>query len=316
MHFLCATSLPPLVIARPVVLLDYAWQTRKHVVPALGHIKLKDLTAEHLDRLYVEKSNPGLGPRAVGYVHSTIRVALQRAVKKRLILYNVARDAEPPKQTRREYTTLSQDHLTSFFRAAAEAGDRFEAFFIVAVLTGLRPGELLALKWADLRLPEEPNVPGEARIRCSLSTTREGLVLRETTKTGKGRLVYLLPPVVSALRSHRKRQLEERMRLSGLWEDHDLVFPSRTGTPMSGNNLSRRHFKPLLAQAGLPNIRLYDLRHTFATLWLESGEHPKILQEILGHSRISVTLDIYSHVVPHMQKETMGRFGGRFAGSH
>jgi integrase len=84
---------------------------------------------------------------------------------------------------------------------------------------------------------------------------------------------------------------------------------------MSGNNLSRRHFKPLLERAGLPDIRLYDLRHTFATLWLESGEHPNILQEILGHSRISVTLDTYSHVVPHMQREAMGRFGGRFATS-
>jgi integrase len=85
---------------------------------------------------------------------------------------------------------------------------------------------------------------------------------------------------------------------------------------MSGNSLSRRHFKPLLARAGFPNIRLYDLRHTFATLWLESGEHLKILQEILGHSRISVTLNIYSHVVPHMQKEAMVRLGRRFAGSH
>jgi len=173
----------------------YAWQTRKHVVPGLDHIKLKELTAEHLDALYVQKSNSGLGPCAVGYIHSTIRVALQRAVKKRLIPYNVARDADPSKQTKREYTTLSQNQLTSFFRAAAEAKDCLEAFFIVAALAGPRPGELLALKWADLRLPEEPNAPGEARIRRSLSTTREGLVLRETTKTGKGRLVYLLPPV-------------------------------------------------------------------------------------------------------------------------
>ena len=102
------------------------------------------------------------------------------------------------------------------------------------------------------------------------------------------------------------------MRFAGVWEDHDLVFPSRTGTPMNGNNLSRRHFKPLLRRAGLLDIRLYDLRHTFATLWLESGEPPKILQEILGHSRNSVTLDTYSHVVPHMQREAMGRFGVRF----
>ena len=294
---------------------DYAWLTRKHITPALGHVKLKELTAEHLDELYTQKSNSGLGARTVNYIHSTIRVALQRAVKKRLIPYNVARDAEPPKQVQREYTTLSQEQLAAFFKAAAEVGDRFEAFFIMAALAGLRPGELLALKWQDLKLPEGPGEAGEAMIRRSLSTTHDGLIFRETTKTGKGRAVYLLPPVVQALRGHRKRQLEEQLRFDGLRENHGLVFPSKTGTPMSGNNLSRRHFKPLLKRAGLPDVRLYDLRHTFATLWLESGEHPKILQEILGHSRISVTLDTYSHVVPHMQREAMGRFGEKFSAS-
>jgi integrase len=152
-------------------------------------------------------------------------------------------------------------------------------------------------------------------VRRSLSSTHDGLVFRETTKTGKGRIVYLLPPVVQALRAHRKRQLEEQLKYNGQQENRGLVFPSKLGTPMSANNLSRRHFKPLLKLAGLPDVRLYDLRHTFATLWLDSGEHPKILQEILGHSRISVTLDTYSHVVPHMQREAMGRFGERFRAS-
>jgi integrase len=109
--------------------------------------------------------------------------------------------------------------------------------------------------------------------------------MRETTKTGKGHSVFLLPEVVAALRTHRKRQLEERMKYKGLWEDHNLAFPSSTGTSMSHNNLNRRHFKPLLKKANLPDIRPYDLRHTYATLWLESGEHPKIFKKswvILG----------------------------------
>ena len=214
---------------------------------------------------------------------------------------------------RREYATLSREQLGAFFRAAAEAEDRFEALFITGALAGPRPGELLGLKWNDLKLPEGGD--GEATIRRSLSATRKGPLMRETTKTGKGRAVFLLPEVVAALRTHCKRQLEERMKYKGLWEDHGLVFPSSTGTPMSHNNLNRRHFKPLLKKAGLPDIRPYDLRHTFATLWLESGEHPKILQEILGHSRIALTLDTYSHVAPHMQREAMRRFGARFSGS-
>src|SRR5215218_2604244 len=131
----------------------------------LGHVKLKDLTAEHLDELYTQKSNSGLGARTVNYIHSTIRVALQRAVKKRLIPYNVARDAEPPKQVQREYTTLSREQLAAFFKVAAETEDRFEAFFIMAALAGLRPGELLALAWQDLKLPEGPGEAGEAMVR-------------------------------------------------------------------------------------------------------------------------------------------------------
>jgi integrase len=138
-------------------------------------------------------------------------------------------------------------------------------------------------------------------------------LIRETTKTGRGRAVHLLPEVVAALKAHRKRQLEERMAKGALWDEQDLVFPNVRGKPTNRDNLSKRHFKPILKKAGLPlDLRLYTLRHTFATLWLESGEHPKILQEILGHSRIHTTLDVYSHALPHMQREAMDRFGERF----
>jgi integrase len=181
----------------------------------------------------------------------------------------------------------------------------------------LRPGELLGLKWGDLVLPDKPGTPGEARVRRAVSIVGGKTYLRDTTKTGKGRPVHLLPEAVQALRAHRVGYLEDRMLYAEVWNEtweaepryRDLVFPSLNGAPMNRNNLARRHFKPLLKHADLPDIRLYDLRHTFATLWLESGEHPKVLQEILGHSRISVTLDTYSHVVPHMQREAMGRFG-------
>lgn len=306
----------------PKTYADYCWICRKHLIPEIGRTKLAKLTAEDLERLYARKSAAGQGPRTVGYMHSTIRVALQRAVKKRLIPYNVARDAEPPSRgPKKEYPTLSIEQVARFFKAAAEAESRFEAFFIVAVLAGPRPGELLGLKWPDLVLPEQPDTPGEARIRRAVSLVGGKPYLRSTTKTGKGRPVHLLPEAVSALRAHRLRYLEERMRYAESWniawqvepEYKDFVFPSVGGGPMDRGNLGARYFKPLLKRADLPDIRLYDLRHTFATLWLESGEHPKILQEILGHSRISVTLDTYSHVIPHMQRDAMERFGKMFS---
>jgi integrase len=306
----------------PKTYADYAWICRKHLIPEIGCVRLSKLTAEDLDRLYARKTATGLSPRTVGYIHSTVRVALQRAVKKRLIPYNVARDAEPPPRgPKQERTTLSLEQVANFFKAAAQAESRFEALFIVAVLAGPRPGELLGLKWSDLVLPENTDIPGEARIRRAVSLVCGKPHLRDSTKTGKGRPVHLLPEVVAAMKAHRLRYLEERLRYAELWNaawqaeprHKDLVFPSLGGGPMDRDNLAARHFKPLLKRANLPDIRLYDLRHTFATLWLESGEHPKILQEILGHSRISVTLDTYSHVIPHMQRDAMGRFGKMFA---
>jgi integrase len=240
-------------------------------------------------------------------------------VKKRLIPYNPARDADLPRYStdEREYLTLALEDVAAFFDAAA--GDRFEALFVVAILSGPRPAEIRALKWADLILPELPGVSGEARIRRTVTELEgRGPVLRNTTKTGKPRPVHLFPEVVAALRAHRTRYLEERVMharaWAELWSEHpDLVFPSIAGGVMLRSNLSHRHFKPILKAAGLPaGVRLYDLRHTFATLWVESGEDLKVLQEILGHSRYETTANRYVHPSPRAQREAMARFGERF----
>ncbi len=303
---------------------DYSWIVRKYLVPALGKVKLKDLTAEHLDGLYARKVLDGLSPRTVGYIHSTIRVALQRAVKKRLVPYNVARDADPPSRARaqKERQTLSISQLRGFFQVCAAEKDRHEALFILEALTGMRPQEPLGLKWEDLVMPEDPERTGLARIRRRVSKSSAGLEILEGSKTGKMRDVELLPEVVAALKAHRKRYLEERLRYAEIWQSawkkepayEDLVFPSFVGTPTDRDNLLKRHFKPLARKASLPDgVTLYTLRHTFATLWLESDESPKVLQEILGHSRIETTLNVYTHVLPHIQTAAMGRFGRRFS---
>jgi integrase len=177
-------------------------------------------------------------------------------------------------------------------------------------------------------LPEAPGSPGEMQLLRRVSMSSEGLKIVEGLKGGRGkemkrRTVYLLPEAAAALKAHRRRYLEERVRRAERWEKtwqknpkaRDLVFPSRTGGPMNRDNLLKRHFKPLARMAKLPKeATLYTLRHTFATLWLESGENPKVLQEILGHSRIDVTLNVYSHVLPHIQRDAMERFGQRFFG--
>ena len=254
-----------------------------------------------------------MGPRAINHVHSTARVALQRAVKKRLIPYNPARDADPPRYStdEREYALLGMEDVYRFLEAAR--GDRYEALWVMSVLAGPRPAELRALKWEDLTLPAEPG-SGSAVVRRSVvELAGEPPKIRNATKTGKPRSVPLLPEVVVSLKVHRARQNEERLVLAGAWEDNGLVFPTTTGTIMRRSNLSRRHFKPILKEAGLDlEIRPYDLRHTFATLWMESGEDGKLLQRVLGHSRYETTANRYVHPSDRATGEAMSRFGARF----
>jgi integrase len=169
---------------------DYAWVCRKYLIPEIGRAKLKNLTVEHLDDLYARKVREGLSPRTVAYIHATIRVALQRAVKKRLIPFNVARDADPPSKSAAgedEKLTLSGRELAAFFKAAAEAEDRFEALFIIGALAGPRPQELLGLNRPDLTLPEAPGSPGEMQLLRRVSMSSEGLKIVEGLKGGRAR---------------------------------------------------------------------------------------------------------------------------------
>jgi integrase len=290
----------------------YEHRARTYLKPALGKVKLPELTAEHLDGLYRDlargKGTPSgraLAPSTVDQIHSTARVALGRAAKKRLIPHNVARDADAPKVEKKNRTTLDLDGLGCFFAAAA--GERLEGLWIVWCLTGLGPGEILGLKWADVRLPEDGS-DGELLIRPSWSATRTGAVMRETTKTGKGRPVSLLPEATAAMSAHRMRYLEELVRY------RDLVFPSRAGTPLDHGNVNRQQFKKLLKKAGLLPMRPYDIRHSFATLWIESGESVEVLQKVLGHSSIATTINTYSHLSPRYQRESFGRFGDVLGG--
>ena len=289
---------------------DYAGHVKNHIAPELGRLKLAKLTATHVQALYRKKLDSGLAPRTVQYIHATLHKALDQAVKWRLIPYNVSDAATKPRQKRSERDALTLRQVLDFFEAAK--GDRFEALYVLAVFTGMRPGEMLALRWSDLVLDNPEPV---ARVRHSLSKDDDGRLVSESTKTEKGRAIALLPQVVEALQIHRKRQAEQRLKYSGLWRDEDLVFPSKTCGPMSWDNLVRRNLKPLMRAAGLPKTtRPYDLRHTFATLMLEQGENPKVVQEVLGHSRITHTMDTYSHVSPNIQKEAFGRLGKRLEG--
>ena len=177
---------------------------------------------------------------------------------------------------------------------------------MLAIPTGMRRGELLGLKWDDVDLKR-----GVLQIKRSLNP--KGRAFNQP-KSAKGRRrIGLTSKAVEALKRHRAVQNEERLRRGSLWQDHGLVFPSQAGTPMNADNFVKRSFKPLLKRTGLPQIAFHDLRHTFASLMLLNRERPKVVQEMIGHTQISTTLDTYSYVLPDMQDEAVKRVGSLFS---
>jgi integrase len=274
---------------------------RLHLVPTLGRVKLKNLTPTHVRGLYREKLDSGLSPTSVQRVHALLHKALKQAVHDGLVPRNVTEAVKAPRQSRNEIPTLTREQVRIFLSSAK--GDRLEALYLLAIHTGLRQGELLGLKWSDIDLDR-----GTLQVRRILSAAKEGPRFT-TPKSNQGRNVRLTTQAVQALRDHRKRQVQERLKHAAFWKDHGLVFTTLIGTPLNRHNVFSRSFKPLLRRAELPDMPFHALRHSFATLMLTSGEHPKVVQEMMGHSGIRVTMDFYSHVLPDMQKEAVNRLG-------
>ena len=243
----------------------------------------------------------GLSSRTVQYIHVTIHKALKQALNDGLVPRNVAEAVKPPQVRREEIEPLTPEQTKRLVEFVSE--DRLAALYVLAVTAGLRQGELLGLKWEDVDLDH-----GILRVKRTLSGIKDGKPVFGTPKTAKGRRsVKLTAKAVEALEKHRERQIEECNQLVKLWRDCDLVFPTRVGTPISRHNLVTRSFKPLLVRAGFPDIRFHDLRHTCATLMLVVGTNPKVVQEMLGHANVSITLDTYSHLLRNMQGEAVGR---------
>jgi integrase len=276
----------------------YEQLVRVHISPALGRTKLKNVTAAHVRGLCRSKLDEGLAPRTVQYVHRTLSKALKQAMNDGLIPRNAAASVKPPQPQSEEIRPLDLGQIRAFL--ATVSGDRLEALYIVAITAGPRQGELLGLKWEDVDL-----VAGTLQIRRTLSEARSGRIF-EAPKSGKGRSIRLTRRVTEALRSHRKRQLEEKLRVGSLWQENGLVFPSQAGTPLGARNLVRS-YKLRLERAGLSkDFRFHDLRHTCATLLLKQGVHVKFVQELLGHGDVSLTLNVYSHVLPDMGNAAAG----------
>lgn len=280
----------------------------KHAEP-IRDILLMKLTPQDLQRLYAnirsaKDEDKRLG-RTTQVLHAVLHKALGQAVKWGLVPRNVTEAVERPKAQTKEFRPLTKEEADGLLKAAE--GDRLYALYVLALTAGLRFGELLGLRWEDIDLDK-----GILTVKHQVRMVDEEPQFIPL-KTAKSRRTIRLPSLaVTALRKHRTRQLEERLRLGEVWRDYDLVFCTEVGTPLSESNVRNRSFHPLLKKAGLPRIRFHDLRHTCATLLLAQGVHPKLVQEQLGHSAIGMTLDTYSHVVPSMMDQVAGAMDSIF----
>jgi len=284
---------------RPLTFAGYAVNVRKHLVPALGKIRLDRLTPQDVQEMMNRRLADGLSPKTVAYAHQVLRTALELARRWELIDRNVASLVDPPRRQRPKIRPLAPDKARQFLNSVR--GHRLEALFSVALAVGLRQGEALGLRWEDIDM-----AAGVLRVNHQLQRVDGRLTLVEP-KTDRSRRTLVIPPsIIERLHDHERRQLAERLWAGPKWTDSGLVFTNRCGGPLPARNVIREFHKSLEA-AGIARIRFHDLRHSCATLLLVQGVSPRVVMEILGHSEIAMTMDTYTHVVPELQREAAAR---------
>ena len=302
---------------------SYRKNLRLHVFPTLGKVRLQLITTTQIDALYrgLERDGRtdgrgGLSPTTVRYIHVILRKVLARAVEDSLLAINPADRAHPPtlksaKAAAPERQTWTAEQVGRFLRSQRD--DRLYALWVLYATTGMRRGEALALRWSDLDLSD-----GEGRATVARTVGKvSGKLHVGPPKGGRIRVVDLDPVTVVALQTHKRQQAAERLRLGGLWADEGLVFAhdmkmvgagGKAGGFLNPDHVARL-FKSKVATYNLgvapdyllPSISVHEIRHTWATMAMLNGISPKIVQERLGHSTVSITLGLYSHVSPSMQ---------------
>lgn len=279
---------------QPTTSARYEVFVRRQIVPEIGKEKLSKLTPQQVQRLYSTWRGRGLSSTSVKHLHTVLHNALSQAVKWGYVGRNVTDLVDKPRAVTREMRTLNRDEVARLLEVAK--GDRLWALYVLALSTGMRQGELLALRWSNVDLD------GHAlQVRGTMQPTKDGLRISVPKTKASKRRVQLAPRAVQALRSHRALQNKERLRLGKAWPKLDLVFTNEMGEPMTNHELLRGSFYPLLRRVGLQQIRFHELRHSAASLQLEAGTPLKVVQEMLGHSTSAITMDLYAHVTPTMQ---------------
>ena len=292
----------------PATLLNYAHHAER-ISARIGGVHITDLQPQHLRSLYAaeladaDKRFQGekrLSPTTVRHEHDLLRAALRDAVRQGILIRNPADMVSPPRRDRQEQKVLGPEEAARLLEVLT--GHRLQAMIYLALTTGMRKGELIGLRWADVFLDENRM---EVRVQRQYRP-HEGITERELKEHRVTRPIELTEEEVSVLRAHRARQAEERLGVGEVWRDHGLVFPSETGTPLQPRNV-QRFLDAALERAGLSHIRFHDLRHTAGTLLMRHDGRVNVAQQRLGHAKASTTIDLYGHALPGDQRVAAGR---------
>jgi len=277
---------------KPTTMALYTEFTTNYLAPHLGQIRLLELRAHHLDRMYANitvglRGRP-LSPSTIRRIHGVLRSALNTAVKRRLIPYNPAEHIELAPENPKRPKPWTPEQSQAFLQHIAQ--DRLANLYHLMLVTGMRRGETVGLRWEDVDLD------GECLFVIQQITDVNGRSMVSTPKTKRGqRLIPIDAETVAMLRRQRETQNLERVAWGPAWNEAGLIFTREDGRPLRPE-YATRHFQALALKAGLPVIRLHDLRHTNASLALSAGVDLKVVSERLGHSQLAITADLYTHV--------------------
>ncbi len=284
------------------------YHVRVHLIPALGHVRLKDLAARQIHALYTRlaRRDPPLGLSTRRDIHTTLKMALKQAVRWGLIPKNPCDLVDPPRASQAdgedeeggEIRALTDGQARALF--AATEGKRWRNYYVAAIRTGLRPGELLGLRWGDLELSDDP---GSLKVKRTLHEKKGGGFYAKRPKSDASRRMLALHwEATEAFAAQREMLAGEGLPTGA----KDLVFPNTLGRPMSRHNLLNRNLKPDLERAGLPVLTLHELRHTFASIMLHEWKVPTaVVQEMMGHESMRMTVDLYGHLMPNAQADAI-----------
>lgn len=286
---------------------EYQRILESYIIPLLGHIRLDKLKPIHLQEYYKELQKDGvrrdgksggLSMRSISNTHRVLSSVLESAVQWQLILTNVAKRTKPPKIEKKQAAHFNEEEVQKMLIALEKESIKYQTLVNLALATGLRRGELLALEWEDINWSDQTVI-----VNKSFNYTPEKGLFTKMPKTETSKRTVSIPSsVILFLKKHKKKQVEDKLALGNLWHENGKVFTTFDGNPMFPDTIST-WFPKFLKRNNLPHLSFHGLRHTSATLLISQGVHPKTISSRLGHSNISTTMDIYGHALQSSDQE-------------